>query len=311
MVSSTTGYAVIGHSVVRTVDGSHWKALYVAPENLSFVAAVDARHVWALGSRSLFTSVDGGRNWTMSPKSTVPLSTIHFIDASQGWAVGNGTLLHTTTGGRVWRAVPAPCAVVRVCFDDAQHGWLATNTAVYDTSNGGGQWKLVFTERNPIIAPTGEPSDLQCTPGNDAWVLINGNDCAAGTCAYIGYRCAAAGSCTPVAEEIPTKAADPLKGPGSGPGPFSVIDDHTAVFVGFTGPAEHPMTLMLLSDDGRQRGPVLVVPDSGPQQPTPQSVSFTSRVRGWIVDSVGDATHILATADGGKSWTVQYRAPLP
>ena len=310
MVSSTAGYAVIGHTVVGTVDGRHWNPLYLAAENLSYVDAVDANHVWAVGSRSLFTSVDAGRRWRVSPRSAVHLARVHFIDANRGWAVSNNTLLHSTTGGRVWQAVPTPCPVDRVCFDDPQHGWLATHQSVYETSSGGARWKLVFAVRNRTIAPAGAPSDVQCTPANDAWILFNGNGCGLGTCPYIAYRCAASETCTPVAEEVPSSGSDPLQGPGSGPGPFSVIDDHTAVFMGFTGPLAQPMSVMLLTDDGRTRGPKMVVPD-GPTEAEPHAVSFTDRDRGWIVDTLVGTAHIIATTNGGQTWSVQYSVPFP
>ena len=66
----------------------------------------------------------------------------------------------------------------------------------------------------------------------------------------------------------------------------------------------------MLGDDGRQRGPALVLPDGSPAG-EPRSVTFVSRDRGWIVDVVVGAAHILATYDGGTTWTRQYSVPTP
>ena len=71
MVSSHQGYAVMGRSVVETVDGQHWTSLYQAPEDLSYVDAIDASHVWVVGAHSVFASSDGGRHWTKST-GTIP-----------------------------------------------------------------------------------------------------------------------------------------------------------------------------------------------------------------------------------------------
>lgn len=70
------------------------------------------------------------------------------------------------------------------------------------------------------------------------------------------------------------------------------------------------MSMVLLSDDGRTRGPKMVVPD-GPTEAEPYAVSFTSRDRGWLVDTLAGAAHILATTDGGRSWRVQYAVRFP
>lgn len=308
MVSSTVGYAVIGHQIVGTVDGSHWRPLYVATEDLSYVDAVDANHVRALGTSSVFSTADGGQQWRASPPSQVPLTTVHFIDPNRGWAVSNSAVLQTTNGGQRWDAVPTPCPVDRVCFADAQHGWLATHTSAFVTTDGGTHWSRRLDVRDPSFA-NAAALDVQCTPTNAAWVSFDSNNHAAGSDGYAAYRCPPSGACRVVVQNFLADAPPDTSGPGSTPGPISVIDEHTAAFVGFTGPVDKPTSVMVVSDDGRVRGPVYRVVDGPPQQATPQSVSFTSRDRGWLIDGVIEGSHLLATTDGGKTWTVQYRAP--
>jgi photosystem II stability/assembly factor-like uncharacterized protein len=313
MVTSTVGYAVIGHIVVGTFDGRAWKSLYVAPEALSFVDAIDAKHVWVVGTRRVFITSDGGDRWrtTTGAGTPIPLSRVHFTSADDGWGVGQNALFRGTKGGDLWTKVPStPCPVQQACSNDGQHGWLATNKAVYNTIDGGVHWSRRLEVSDPDFSHA-SALDVQCTPANAAWVLFDSNNHGLGSDGYAGYRCPSDAACQVVVQNFLTDAPPDTSGPGSTPGPFSVIDDHTAVFVGFTAPVQDPMTMMLLGDDGRARGPALVVPDRGPREPTPSSVSFTSRDRGWILDDVGDEAHILATNDGGKTWTVQYRVTVP
>jgi len=304
MVSSHQGFAVMGRSVVGTVDGRHWTSLYDAPEDLSYVDAIDASHLWVAGAHSVFASSDGGRHWTKSA-GAVPVVTVHFVNVALGWAVGRNSLLTTSDGGVSWRSVTSPCPVDRVCFDDAQHGWIATHTNIYATRDAGVHWSLALAGNDPSTV-NGVGIDVQCAPDHSAWILFDGRNGATGHDSYVGYRCPASGACRPVVRENFYSPSVPgIDGPGSAPGPFSVIDAHTAVFVGYTGPLDQPMSMMLLGDDGRQRGATLVVPD-GPPAAEPRSVSFVSGDRGWIVDVVPGAAHILATTDGGKTWTQQY-----
>jgi photosystem II stability/assembly factor-like uncharacterized protein len=308
MVSSAIGYAVIGHQIVGTVDGAHWRPLQVATEDLSYVDAVDANHVWVLGSRSVFSTSDGGRHWKVSAPSQVPLTSVHFIDTQRGWAVSNGAVLQTTTGGQRWDAVPTPCPVDRVCFDDAQHGWLVSRTAAYATADGGAHWSRRLDVRDAGFA-NASALDSQCTPAHAAWISFDSNNPAAGSDGYAAYRCPPSGACRVVVQNFLESAPPDTGGPGTTPGPMSVIDEHAAAFVGFTGPVENPTSVMVVSDDGRARSPVYRVVDGRPMQATPQSVSFVSSDRGWLVDGVIEESHILATTDGGRTWTVQYRAP--
>jgi hypothetical protein len=140
-------------------------------------------------------------------------------------------------------------------------------------------------------------------------VLFGGGNGATGHEAYVGYRCSSVGGCSIVVRNnFMAPAIAGTGGPGTSPGPFSVIDDHTAAFVGFSAPLAVPMSIMIVSDDGGTHGNVWPVHDpSRPPPFTPAGVSFVSRSTGWLVDTSdsGDA-HILATTDGGRTWTVQY-----
>jgi photosystem II stability/assembly factor-like uncharacterized protein len=235
---------------------------------------------------------------------------VDFVDADHGWAVANTSLLRSADGGRTWTTLPSPCPVDRVCFADAQHGWLATHKSAYRTSDAGEHWVVAFAGTD-ASTDIGVAADVQCAPDSSAWMLFDGLNGAMNHLAYIGYRCPATGECAAVVKEnffppiIPS-----IDGPGSYPGPFSVIDAHTAVFVGNTPPVEQPLSMLLLTDDGKTRGPRLTIPERTTRGATALGASFVSAKRGWIVDSVGlEEFHILATTDGGKTWKQQFRAP--
>jgi hypothetical protein len=309
MVSAQRGFAVVARAVVGTVDGRHWSRLYLAAEDLSYVDAVDSLHVWAVGTHSLFASTDGGGHWIATATPT-RFRLVHFVNAARGWAVGNGSLFETFDGGQSWQNASAPCPVDRACFADSLHGWAASRTAAFVTVDGGAQWlrRLKVNDSNFANASA---LDMQCTPTNAVWILFDSNNPAAGSDGYAGYRCPPTGSCGLVVQNFLANAQPDTSGPGSTPGPFSVIDEHTAAFVGYTGPVKNPTSIEVVGNDGRERGPVSRVVDGPPQQATPQSVSFVSRDRGWLVDGYIVGSHILGTADGGKTWAVEYQAPNP
>ncbi len=309
MVSSSRGFAVLARTVVGTSDGQHWNLLYRAGEDLSYVDAVDSMHIWAVGTRSLYASTDGGGHW-IATSAAKPFRVVHFVNAALGWAVGDGSLFETSDGGQSWQNASAPCPVDRVCFADSMRGWAASRTSAYVTVDGGAHWSRRLAIEDPNFA-NAFALDMQCTPTNAAWILFDSNNHAAGSDGYAGYRCPPSGTCRVVVQNLLGNAPPATEGPGSTPGPMSVIDEHTAAFVGFTGPVDNPTSVMIVGDDGRQRSPIYRVVDGPPQAASPQSVSFVSRDRGWLVDGFIAGSHILATLDGGKTWTVQYQAPNP
>lgn len=309
MVSAHGGFAVAGRTIVGTVDGRAWTVLYSAPDDLSFVDAIDADHVWAVGARFLFASFDGGKHWTASTPP-IALEMVHFVDAANGWGVAQGSLLRSTDGGHSWRVTTAPCPVDRACFRDTLDGWIATHDTVQQTADGGRTWFVALKVTDPG-ANRGVALDVQCTTTGGAWVLFNGNNQVSGREGYAGYRCTHASVCGVVVRNnsFPPVVADSY-GPGASPGPFSVIDDHTAVFVGFSPLLTPATSTMLVSADGRSRGDVLAMPDGPPSQSVPNAASYTSDAAGWIIDGASGEWHILGTTNGGKTWTVQYRQPI-
>jgi photosystem II stability/assembly factor-like uncharacterized protein len=95
-------------------------------------------------------------------------------------------------------------------------------------------------------------------------------------------------------------------GPGSYPGPFSVVDASTAVLVSPT-PAADSTGVAIATGGGVKLTALPAIPGASLLEPS--SASFASATTGWVVgkDHAGRAV-ILGTADGGRHWTVQLRS---
>ena len=129
------------------------------------VAFHDARLGWAVGDRGLvLRTEDGGDHWTRIETPTgASLHSVCFIDANRGWVAGGLTrpytheteavLLHTDNGGREWTLVShTPLPKLRlVKFFDKKRGVAAgagsafTPSGVFTTDDGGREWRPLST----------------------------------------------------------------------------------------------------------------------------------------------------------------------
>jgi hypothetical protein len=93
------------------------------------------------------------------------------------------------------------------------------------------------------------------------------------------------------------------EGPGSYPGPFSVIDPNRA-FLFSPSPAAETTGAVLISQGGSR---LRRLPDlSGTTLLLPRPVSFASATRGWAVGtSLAGRAVLQATSDRGRSWPTQ------
>jgi photosystem II stability/assembly factor-like uncharacterized protein len=329
MVSPDRGWVVGKGLILATTDGSHWQRQYDGAEPFMFVDAVDGNHVWAVGRRHLFGTSDGGRHWAQLGRPPAPLRSVHFVDAKRGFGVAGfpsvvrddlttaahvGELVQTFDGGLTWEALSAPCHVESVCFSTLDDGWLLTSGEAYRSEDGGGHWRQVFR------FPRGDGwfATVQCARPHAAWVLLESRGGALSHSAHVAYRSGDGGATwRALFVEGYTnvdKLAAPETTPGSYPGPFSVVGPSEAVFVGWTPPVDNPTATMTVTQNGQKLGEVRTVPLA---QLNPSGASFVSLERGWLVGTVDGtgaigatgARVILATSDGGRTWTTQYRLP--
>jgi len=319
-VGSRTVWAVGKGTILTTSNGGRsWVRVWRGPQELHEVDFVTASTGWALGDHLLLGTVDGGQHWRQlgQPKAG-PLRQVHFSSPTQGWAVAGGadqgdersvpatTLVHTSDGGRTWSALPAPAPPQSVCFTAAGDGWLASDRAVWRSVDGGRSWGSRPSFTLPVAA--NEPpffAALQCARPGAAWVRFDSGDHYAGHGPYALYTSRDGGGhwrgvLSTLGGVLTVRLPD---GPGSYPGPFSVIDPQRA-FLFSPSPAAETTGAVLISQGGSrlQRLPDL----PGTTLFMPRSVSFASTTRGWVVGAnLAGRAVLLATTDGGRSWHSQ------
>jgi len=235
--------------------------------------------------------------------------------ASAGEA--GGQLLRTTDGGTSWQPVRgAPAGAQAACFSTAQDGYLGVPGRIWRTTDAGATWSPAFTEP-PASAgqasarTAGDTPELGCAAHGAAWVLFLGSGVAMMHAPYLAYATQDGTSWHGVLEEpmlepvIRPRLHLPA-GPGSEPGPFSVISPGAAAFVGYTPPADGwGATPLVMATDG---GTLLTSEGDIPAINEPLAAAFLTPAHGWVVgENLKTRTFsIEATTDAGHTWTTQY-----
>jgi photosystem II stability/assembly factor-like uncharacterized protein len=339
-VSARQGWVVgAGHVLATTDGGQTWAQQYSGPAQLDQVDFVDARNGWAVGLTSLLRTTDGGATWAAAQDPCQSIRSVHFVTPDLGYAVAGGSrllldsglpapatggqLLTTTDGGQHWLTVAgAPAQVQTACFTTATTGYVGTPGEIWGTSDGGGHWTLAFAE--PAAAAgaghqgTPDTTVLQCAGSGAAgaagaaaaWVLFRGSGAALGHAPYLAYAISRARPARALFEEAYIESAvrpqvHAPDGPGSYPGPFSVVSQDSAVFAGFDPAAGYgAVPLMAVTAAGLTRaGDVAGISQA-------YGIAFVSDTRGWAVGEnmrTGEYA-VEATTDAGRTWSRQYQA---
>jgi hypothetical protein len=319
-----SAFAVGTGTILATSNGGRtWARVWQGAQELRDLDFVSAQTGWALGDGILLGTVDGGQHWHPLGQPRVGLlRQVHFANRTQGWGVAGGTdqpdqgpiqpqgqtrLVHTSDGGRTWSVLAAPAPPQTVCFTAPDNGWLASDRGVWRSTDGGHRWRPRF--RLPLPAD-GLPSfaALQCAAPGAAWVRFDAGDSAAGHSPYALYASGDGGSHWRGVLGEPGTLGSLLHlpaGPGSYPGPFSVIDPGRAFLLSPT-PADEVTGAVLISQGGSRLRRLPDLP--GATLFMPRSVSFASATRGWAVGAnLAGRAVLLGTSDGGRSWQSQLR----
>ncbi len=324
-------------SALDFVDAHHGWALGLTAASRPVVArTTDGGQTWHAAAEPL---VAGGRG---VPTLHV-LQRVHFVSATFGAGVaggvnylggdGRGDVVVTTDGGQTWQALHAPSTIAAACFTDRRHGWAAVGGKglLLHTSDGGRSWHQSLPD-----GPAGEAfftyrADLACTGPADVWVLLS----APGGMSqerYALYHTRDGGAqWTAMAAKLGIGGEPAVGTPGipltasrvsragrtidSYAGPLDAVDS-TVAYVGGACPACGTISLSGTADGGRTWGNRGLI--SGVDFAFSVSLSFVSARRGWLATSlyseasppVGHGV-ILATADGGHTWTEQYPSASP
>jgi photosystem II stability/assembly factor-like uncharacterized protein len=316
-VDSRTGWAVGPNAeILATVDGgTTWTGQYGGPLKIVGVQFVDDLHGWAVGEGGdLLRTVDGGDTWELVQLDE-ELHTAQFVDASIGWATGfighggpSSSLFMSSDGGMTWatqrpgnvEVVDSVCAASKDLIWAAGHGRDGASLVMSD--DGGATWK-----GTSLGIPQSElgTDTLSCS-GVDAWVLGTDGG-AAGHLPYVLFSAKAGPKVTPVLQEAGTRPMGTAKGIVDAqdpyPGPFVAFDARNALFVGWCPACGNSMALYATTDGGKRWERA----ELASQGASPLGMSFADRDHGWIlfqkVGSKGPEWTVMATSDGGKTWS--------
>lgn len=333
------GWAAGAGRILATSDGGRtWTRQYAGPAVLNQVDFTSTTDGWAVGPGALLRTTSGGASWTAlsEPRLNgrcVSVSAVHFVSPVLGYAIaGNtgagstgaggmggvgGRLLRTTDGGVTWSAVAdAPARAQAACFSTAQDGYLGAPGQVWRTTDAGATWSLAFTEPPESAGqaagrPATDTPELGCAAHGAAWVLFLGSGTAMMHAPYLAYATQDGTAWHGVLEEQMLESAIRPKlrlpaGPGSEPGPFSVISSGAAAFVGFTPPANGwGAAPLIMATHG---GAVLSRAGDIPAINQPLAAAFLTQDQGWVVgENLKAHTYsIETTTDAGRTWTTQY-----
>ena len=301
---------------------------------LNDVCFVSPLKGWAVGDRgTIWTTVDGGATWRLADVPTdANLFAVSFFDENFGLAVGGrvvpatgvgvGVLLRTIDGGTTWGVVEtASFPILRdVRVLDPGTAWVAgdsselypsglfvsSDTGLTWTAEGGarrGGWRAVLYDPaqklgvgvstdGALQTVSGEKAEKKSLPFGARRLDDLVFDAASGTVWAVGE--------SGLATRSANFGADWARAPGVFPNDAGRYFDFKSVAAlgGFVGAVGSPGTLFFYSDDG---GATWAAARTGARAPL-RKLFFLDRSNGW---AVGDFGTILATKDGGRTWTRQ------
>lgn len=319
-------------------------ASLVAQETIHFgdapircIQFVDENEGWAAGDDgAMWHTINGGKHWERQPTGTrASLRAIHFLTPYSGWAVGRielpgggsaGVVLGTSDGGLKWTVLSTnnvPGLNVVKFFGErvgiaAGDGSDAYPSGLFRTLDGGRTWKATPGIRTPT------------------WLAGDFSDPDTGVLAGAWNRIAPVRDNTLGEVDVDSlggRSVNALKLNGEsaiavGQGGLIMLSRNTAgVRWGFADLKLSPATRMAIDFHalavhgshvwavGRPGSVVFHSADSGATweilktgQPLPlHAICFLDEKRGWAAGEMGT---ILATVDGGKTWTVQRQGGM-
>ena len=342
-VSASAGWVAGSDRILHTADaGRHWHIQYrtATAAQLTAVDFADASHGWVVGASTVLATSDGGAHWRLLAEPCQVIRAVHFLSPVAGFAVAGGSLpghgvpasggvlLSTADGGAHWRLVATPRDVQTACFSGPRRGWLGAGGSIYGTANGGRTWTLAV--RGPG-SPGGRPdshaiAEVECAGSGAAWAEVIGPGGAMNHQPQIGYHTFGASWQPIFAEQFMAspslRARVRADAPSVYSGPFSSVSPDQAVFVGFCAPCSLPGTPQLQGtasmDVAAHGGTVLLRRGLVSRLAEASGAAFVTADDGWVVGTqtsyplsgsgraAKTVSRIMHTADGGRTWQVQY-----
>ena len=324
-LDATHGWLVSGGTIYHTADGGLTLTVQ-ARHNVDFVAItfVGARHGWAVGFPAgpqgtgvLYRTVNGGGTWM---RVRVPwrggIRHVSFATTRTGWMTIGHAVLQTSDGGLHWRVSARGYRADAVQALTTRRVWVAAGDALLVTTNGGVSWRpvrvgglLALTQVAFQGAESGWAAGL--TKGSSAGQIAHTSD---GGRTWQTQLSAGQATSAPRALSF----ADSHDGWATAAGSVLHTSDGGAHWVTQAAAPDSSWVDALTAADavvgrltGYPAGGVSRTTDGGATwQPSVRAaagygdfdaVQFVDDQKGWVV---GDS-EILATTDGGVTWTAQ------
>ena len=309
-VDPDRGWVVGDRGVVRHTEdgGRHWR-LQSTPVacRLESVFFLDDQNGWIVGGWTrpythkgagvVLRTVDGGQHWEMIPRLSLPvLRRVKFYDGRRGWAVGDASdmypagIFYTEDGGLSWYSVPSK----------GTSRWLTGDTYNPQTGAVAGQSGVVCGVTPGGIqvsrCPDPGPRNLRCLRFAPVDQTAHGPLAVSQPLRIPFGWSVGDGGLALLSVDGGRSWHEPI---GRMPHESRQFDFHAVAVRGKAcWIAGSPGTNVLHSADG---GHSWQVYDTGQTLPI-RAIMFLDDNRGW---AVGSFSRILATRDGGRSWTVQ------
>jgi photosystem II stability/assembly factor-like uncharacterized protein len=110
--------------------------------SVSQYALLPGGRQYLLGPQSAVYSDDGTNFTAITLDLASNVDALHFADDDNGWAVGSRNVYRTRDGGASWQQLTSPTTqpVEGVYFFDANTGIVSTGSSLYRTTDGGDTW---------------------------------------------------------------------------------------------------------------------------------------------------------------------------
>jgi photosystem II stability/assembly factor-like uncharacterized protein len=309
---------------------------YVEDATLRSVFFIDPKEGWVVGDEgAILHTLNGGKTWHRQPTGLrSSLRSVHFLTPDIGWVVGReelpygmgsvGVILFTSDGGLEWkRQLPNTLpGLNHVRFVNRKNGFFLGDgsdpfpSGVFKTADGGKSWEPVagprtttwlagdfYVSKNGIL--TGGASRL-ARLHNDKTILADHTDWLDGrditSVQILAKKALAVGQGGLCLASVKQGASWGLPDKILAADVQASLDFHSVCAVkDKVWVVGRPGSVVLASDDA---GAAWRLNKTGQALPL-HSVFFFDENAGW---AVGDAGTILASIDGGKTWTTQHQA---
>ncbi|MBL0173829.1 MAG: hypothetical protein IPP94_00915 [Ignavibacteria bacterium] len=312
---STTGWAVGGAGVIAVTSdaGATWTVQESGVDDfLRGTCAVSVSQAWAVGDngRVLLTN-DGGMSWSSQASGTTAgINQLYAVSASEAWFVGDaGMIRHTANAGVTWSAQNSGSSnnINDVAFTSATNGiCVGASKTVLRTTNGGVNWSQVsisgpgsydligvyFLNASLGWAAGTFGSILRTTNGGVSWTRSTavGSGADFNSVVFLdantGYACGESGAL--------------VKSTNGGVSWSSVAVSSNGL-ESIAASAASVVAVGVFGDILQSTGGAFANVLSG-SRATLNAVACAGSQDAW---AVGEAGTILATTDGGATWTRQ------